>query len=351
MPDVKEVYEMVTKQKPPQPGALERQLGRQRRAGRNRKVGAIAVAAALVVGLVTIALVSDPGRSGLPRNNVSPPVPINATPPIGAQIVALDGTVLQQLPPAVVADSGFAVSPDGQTVAFYDAGKVETARLDGTEVRVLTEPSTGGGDGCCTISWSPDGSRIAYARNDEIFVMNADGSDQRQLTHSPAGSGSYWPAWSPMSDTIAFWRGSFTPDDGGPSDAEIYTIPASGGAATRLTQDNVPSIEPAWSPDGSQIVYRRSRKQDLVVMQADGTNAHRLPGRVQNPWAPSWSRDGTKIAYLACCTEVGSPPLLEVQVFDLHTRTVQRLHMDVATDGGGPAVWLDDGRLLVERYD
>ena len=43
MPDVREVYEMVTKQKPPEPGALQRQQKRQVRTARNRKVGAFAI--------------------------------------------------------------------------------------------------------------------------------------------------------------------------------------------------------------------------------------------------------------------------------------------------------------------
>jgi hypothetical protein len=55
MTDVREVYEMITKQKPPEPGALQRQHERQARASRNRKIGAFAVAAA--VGLVAIVLI------------------------------------------------------------------------------------------------------------------------------------------------------------------------------------------------------------------------------------------------------------------------------------------------------
>jgi hypothetical protein len=54
MPDVQEVYELVTKQKTPQPGALERQQKRQVRSARNQKIGALAVAAA--IGIAAIAL-------------------------------------------------------------------------------------------------------------------------------------------------------------------------------------------------------------------------------------------------------------------------------------------------------
>jgi hypothetical protein len=66
MPDVREVYEMVTKQKPPEPGALERQQKRQVRAARNRRYGAFAVAA--VIGVVAVAVISviGPGSTQTP---------------------------------------------------------------------------------------------------------------------------------------------------------------------------------------------------------------------------------------------------------------------------------------------
>jgi hypothetical protein len=62
MTDVQEVYEMVTKQKPPAPGALERQHTRQMRTARNRKIGAIVVAAS--IGLVALIAVISNGSDG-----------------------------------------------------------------------------------------------------------------------------------------------------------------------------------------------------------------------------------------------------------------------------------------------
>lgn len=61
MPDVREVYEMVTKQKPPEPGALERQQKRQVRTARNRKVGAFAIAAAIALAAVVLIMANRPG--------------------------------------------------------------------------------------------------------------------------------------------------------------------------------------------------------------------------------------------------------------------------------------------------
>ena len=53
-PDIREVYEMVTKQKAPEPGALARQQKRQVRAARNQKIGAFALAAAICAVAVAL---------------------------------------------------------------------------------------------------------------------------------------------------------------------------------------------------------------------------------------------------------------------------------------------------------
>lgn len=64
MPDVKEVYEMVTQQTGPQRGALERQFKRRDHKNRNRKIGAIVVAAAIGLAAVVLILTARPGDEG-----------------------------------------------------------------------------------------------------------------------------------------------------------------------------------------------------------------------------------------------------------------------------------------------
>jgi len=68
---------MVTKQKPPEPGALERQQKRQVRTARNKRIGAFTTAAA--IGLVAIALILAlrPGRDT--STPATQPPPVNAT--------------------------------------------------------------------------------------------------------------------------------------------------------------------------------------------------------------------------------------------------------------------------------
>jgi Tol biopolymer transport system component len=185
--------------------------------------------------------------------------------------------------------------------------------------------------------------------------MDADGSNVRQLTTDP--NGDYYPAWSPDGSTIAYWNGSTSGYDGGPMDAELYTIPATGGTPTRLTDNGIPDIEPAWSPDGSQIAYFSTDRGDLRVMRADGTRDRAVFTGGNSGWAPSWSPDGTRIAFLSCCRggpPGAPPPLLLVQVVTLATGdaielTVGGHAVTVWTDLNGPS-WTPEGALLVNRW-
>ena len=96
--------------------------------------------------------------------------------------------------------------------------------------------------------------------------MNANGGDQTRLTTTAAGY--LEPAWSPDGTEIAFH--SFR--DG---NAEIYSMNADGSGETRLTTN--PSFDgfPAWSPDGSRIAFRSDRDDpddtgEIYTMLADG---------------------------------------------------------------------------------
>jgi Tol biopolymer transport system component len=354
MPDIKEIYEMVTKQAPPHPDPLRHQIERQAHVARVRKTAAIVVSVALIVSVVAlgaIALRAD--HAGTPATDRSPSAVAGRTPPLGVQVIKLDGTVVDRVPIDAIDPGSVRVSPIGRTLVFYGVNGISAVAMDGTERVLVAGVPDRGGDAKHNLSWSPDGSRIAYSWHDDVWVMDANGSDRQRLTQAPSGTGSYFPSWSPDGSTIAFWRGSSDGRDGGPPDAEIYTIPATGGRPTRLTNDRVSSIEPAWSPDGSQIVYRTATPDGLVVMDADGSHAHVVTRDGTNPWAPSWSPDGTQIAYLACCADeraLDGRPLLGVEVLDLATGDVTRLDVRVVTDLNGP-VWASGETLLVNRYD
>jgi Tol biopolymer transport system component len=169
------------------------------------------------------------------------------------------------------------------------------------------------------------------------------------VTNAATGTGDYYPTWSPDGSTIAFWSGSTSGRDGGPRNAEIYTIRVSGGTPTRLTTDHVSDIEASWSPDGTQLVYFHGG--ELWVMRADGNGPHRLAGENEGAWAPAWSPDGTRIAFLQFVGHPnGAPPLLAVRVLDVGSGKITNVGVRVGTDLNGPS-WFSDTTLLINRYD
>ncbi len=239
MPDIKEVYEMVVKQSPPQPDALERQRKRQDAVKRKRRAGAIAAVVAIAAALALVFAVTRPrerDRRRRPHGTSASPSPaFNTTPPIGAQIVGTDGKPSQQFA-AMFTEQLRRLSPTGLMVAYSGPlGSVGTAASDGTNPRTLVGPQGDHGDGHVGVSWNANGTRIAYSWKGDLYVMDADGSHRHQLTHAAPGTGDYRPQFSSDGSTLVYWSGSNAGNDGGEPDGEIYTIPATGGTPTRLT--------------------------------------------------------------------------------------------------------------------
>ena len=78
------------------------------------------------------------------------------------------------------------------------------------------------------------------------------------------------------------------------TDTDLYMLRIGSRNAVRLTADN-PSedIEPAFSPDGEQIVFRSGRDGGgIFLMTASGESVRRL---TDFGFSPSWSPDGTEV--------------------------------------------------------
>lgn len=79
---------------------------------------------------------------------------------------------------------------------------------------------------------------------------------------------------------------------------DLYTLPAAGGAATRITSGPAFDTQPRYSPDGKRIVFLtdRSGAEQIWTCDPDGTKPTALTKGGANLYAsPEWTPDGNYI--------------------------------------------------------
>jgi Tol biopolymer transport system component len=74
---------------------------------------------------------------------------------------------------------------------------------------------------------------------------------------------------------------------------------ADGSNPVDITNNEAKEEGPAWSPDGTKIVFAREQKTkgnyDIYVMNADGTNQINLTNSSAQATGPVWSPDGKRL--------------------------------------------------------
>jgi len=171
-------------------------------------------------------------------------------------------------------------SPDSRKIAFdWDGGDSYNAfAVVNADGRGRVDVGTNG-DNVWGPHWSSDSQRIAFTRqrmlspvdpgtepNLTLWLMNSDGSNQHPLIADASANeaGQDLPAWSPDGGRIAFQSGE-----------QIDVVNTDGSQLTTLAAN---AYAPQWSPDGTEIAFARPRGHvaDLFVMNADGSNPHRI---------------------------------------------------------------------------
>ena len=244
--------------------------------------------------------------------------------------------------------SSYEISPDGSNVIY--ALKTVNRATEDTVSHLWIAATTGGrprqftfGDQSDTSPrWSPDGKQIAFLSNrgdkkqTQIHLIPVDGGEARPLTKMRGEFGGF--EWSPDGRQIVvqyrkseaedleretdglkkklgivarhYDRVHYKLDDYGYLPKELWhlwLINSRTGKAKQLTDHEMyEELEPAWSPDGTQIAFMSNRAKDpdldldavdLYVASSTDGRFRRIETPLGSKSLPQFSPDGTRIAY------------------------------------------------------
>lgn len=183
-----------------------------------------------------------------------------------------------------VALSGPRLSPDGTQAAVivsrtnYGENRFERSLYLVDVASGATRELTPGRRNVGFVDWSPDGSRLAFVDGEgggpaQLFVMPVAGGESKRVTDAKRAIVGF--GWKPDGSTLAFLteddpvertgeerhNKSFEVGDNMYLDQsaslsrQVWTVPATGGPATRITSGVRSVVFVQWTPDGNSLVF------------------------------------------------------------------------------------------------
>jgi serine/threonine protein kinase/Tol biopolymer transport system component len=255
--------------------------------------------------------------------------------------VTLQGTHLHPLLPGWQKPSSDADGKwtlDGKYFIFQARGQIWAlpdraglfGRKDGKPIQLTTSPLTlasplPGKDGkqLFVVGRSKHGTLSRYDRSIGQFVPFFSGLSVEMTNFSKDGQ---WIAYDTYPEG-ALWRSKLD-----------------GSERLRLTAPPMYGVNPRWSPDGKQILFRAEQTGEpnkiCIISANGGTPEQLLPGNAVPRYDPTWSPEGKRILFDEALPN-GSRTL---KILDLRTYRVVSVP---GSDGYTAADWSPDGRHIV----
>jgi Tol biopolymer transport system component len=125
----------------------------------------------------------------------------------------------------------------------------------------------------------------------------------------------------------------------------IWTIPAAGGTAKRLTDLYNDARQPTWAPDGKSITFfaYRDGGYDLWSIAPDGSNQRKLTWGTFDDREPAWSHDGTRLAF---SSDRGNPLGSDYNIWILDVRTGEFQQLTKASSDDYMPTWSPDDKEI-----
>jgi dipeptidyl aminopeptidase/acylaminoacyl peptidase len=172
------------------------------------------------------------------------------------------------------------------------------------------------------IDVSPDGKNIVFGVASDgpsrLFIQSLEGGEPRPITEPDVESAE--PKWSPRGDTIAFLR-----DVGGDENYQVCAVSPEGGAVRDLTgragklHENL-----AWDGQGARIAYVSDRDGQFDVYYSDlEGSVHRVTNHPSVHHAPEFSPDGRFMTY--CSNRTDLPNNWDTFVCDLSDTSERKI--------------------------
>lgn len=175
--------------------------------------------------------------------------------------------------------------------------------------------------------FSPDGKEIAFAQfrppeegdDTDLMIHDLETKTSKRVLDQPAIQ--MWPAWSPDGSRLVY-ANMHCSSDCGRLIQELWVADPSGGWARQLLMTNSLCQQPVWSPDGRNIAFSsdKSGNYDIWVLSLQDWQLKQITTDESLDVSPAWAPDGKKLAFIS--TRSGK---MEMWIKDLGNGRLRRL--------------------------